>query len=169
MEPVGAEEPAGPAGQQGPPGSQGPPDDPGIAVGGPGLSAGVGSLVTEVRALRDEVSQYNVTAVSARRIASWVAASLLVSILLGIAAIGGAYLLIDRNNSRQQANATAQARALCMDWKGRAEATLLTRSSEAVRSGVRTAADAYRLTHCDLLTGALGAVDPEAYKPAPPG
>lgn len=101
MEPVGVEEPAGPAGQQGPPGSQGLQEDLGIpAPVGAGLSGSVDNLTTEVRALRGEVSEYNETAVSARRIALWVAVSLLVSILLGVGAIGGAYVLIDRNNHR---------------------------------------------------------------------
>lgn len=172
-----AVEPVGPVGQVGS-GEPGVPGEPGGAPGEgelldvPGLSGltaeGVDELIEQVGGLREEVAEQNTLARANRSWIKFLVVSLALSLVVGGLSVLGAYLLIDRNNNRQQANATAQARALCTDWKGRAESKLLTRSSDAVRSGVRTAADAYRLTRCDVLTGPLGPVDPEAFRPAPP-
>jgi hypothetical protein len=68
---------------------------------------------------------------------------------------------------RQDAARLRQSTALCRSWKQQAEVDVLPSSTELGRSIVRTAADAYRLTGCQILTGDLGPVDPEAYRPAP--
>lgn len=70
--------------------------------------------------------------------------------------------------TRQAAEQERQGRALCTGWKQAAESDVPADASEIARSLVRTAADDYRLVHCERFAGPLGAVDPEAYRPAPP-
>lgn len=69
--------------------------------------------------------------------------------------------------ARQAAEQERQGRALCQSWKQTAESVVSPKASESDRSQVRTAADAYRLVHCDQRTGALGPIDPDAFRPAP--
>jgi len=70
--------------------------------------------------------------------------------------------------TRQAAEQERQGRALCQSWKQTAESDVSPNASELARSIVRTAADDYRLVHCERFAGPLGEVDPEAYRPAPP-
>lgn len=69
--------------------------------------------------------------------------------------------------ARQAAEQERQGRALCTGWKQAAESDVPANASEIARSLVRTAADDYRLVHCERFAGPLGDVDPEAYRPAP--
>lgn len=69
--------------------------------------------------------------------------------------------------TRQAAEQERQGRALCTGWKQAAESDVPANASEIARSLVRTAADDYRLVHCERFAGPLGDVDPEAYRPAP--
>jgi hypothetical protein len=105
----------------------------------------------------------------------WSVVLLVAIALLGVRATGegdrtqsAVTAAITAEQQRQAAEQDRQGRALCAIWKGTAEADVLARSSEVVRSQVRTAAAAYQLVRCDERTGPLGLVDPEAYKPAPP-
>jgi len=68
---------------------------------------------------------------------------------------------------RQAGEQERQGRALCSGWKQTAESKIQANASELGRSLVRTAADDYRLVHCERFAGPLGPVDPAAYEPAP--
>ena len=69
--------------------------------------------------------------------------------------------------SRQSAAAEMQARAQCSKWRDEAGGPVDAQTRDLGRVIVRTAAASYSLGECEQFFGPLGAVDPDAYRPAP--
>jgi type II secretory pathway pseudopilin PulG len=89
---------------------------------------------------------------------------------LAVAANTAALQQIQTEQKRQAAEANVRARALCSEWKGRAEAKVLPTTQDLGRVIVRTAAANYLSLGCEARTGKLkdGKPDAEAYRQAPP-
>lgn len=88
---------------------------------------------------------------------------ILVWVLAVSVAIG--YLVAGRiNDVREQRQAAV---GFCSQAKASATADVPATSSELGRNLVRISAGAYQIGHCEQITGPLGDVDPDAFRPAP--